>query len=157
MWIDKNLNWSEHLNKLILKLKRNMNLLKISKNLLTPHVKRTVYYAHFHSHLKYGIAVWGHMASKAQLTKLQKIQNECLWLITSTTHTNHGFYKTLGILKIDAITHLETSKLMYRSLKGELPKMLTDAIRTDSNHQSLNKSHTYSTRKLAWYHLREWY
>ena len=35
---------------------------------------------------------------------------------------------------------------MYKSLKGDLPAILSEAIRTDSNHQSLNKMHTYSTR-----------
>ena len=31
VWVDRNLDWCEHVNKLILKLKRNLNLLKVTK------------------------------------------------------------------------------------------------------------------------------
>ena len=119
----------------------NLNLLKVSKNLLLPQVKKSIYYAHFYSHLKYRIYIWGHMASKAQLSKLQKIQNECTKLITSTNNIASYTYKKLGILQVKQIICLETSKLMYKSL-NELPKMLMEPITTDQNRQSLNKCHT---------------
>ena len=32
VWVDRNLDWHEHVNKVILKLKHNLNLLKVSKN-----------------------------------------------------------------------------------------------------------------------------
>ena len=35
VWVDSSLHWNEHLSKLILKLKRNLNLLRVSKKLLT--------------------------------------------------------------------------------------------------------------------------
>ena len=146
VWIDEKLDWTEHTNKLILKLKKNMNLLRVSKRFLTVDVKRIVYYAHIYSHLKYGIAIWGHMASKQQLTKLKKIQNEGLRLLTNTKHTDHSKYNALGILPLEKVIQLESSKMMYKSLKGDLPPTLTKAIKTDPNHQSLNKTHTYLTR-----------
>ena len=123
-----------------------MNLLRVSKCFLTVNVKHIVYYAHIYSHLKYGIAIWGHMASKQQLTKLKKIQNEGLRLLTNTKHTDHSKYNALGILPLEKVILLESSKIMYKSLKGDLPLTLTKAIKTDPNHQSLNKTHTYSTR-----------
>ena len=146
VWIDDHFNWTEHTNKLILKLKRNLNLLRVSKNFLTMEAKRTIYYAHLYSHLKYSIAIWGHMVSKHQLTKIKKIQNECLRLLTNTKHTDLSNYSTLKVLPLDKVIHLESSKIMYKSLTSELPAILTTSIKTDSNHQSLNKTHTYSTR-----------
>ena len=108
--------------------------------------KCTIYYAHLYSHLKYSIAIWGHMVSKHQLTKIKKIQNECLRLLTNTKRTDLSNYSTLKVLPLDKVIHLESSKIMYKSLTGELPAILTSSIKTDSNHQSLNKTHTYSTR-----------
>ena len=128
-----------------MKLKQNLNLLKVSNNLLTTGVKLMIYCAHFYSHLKYGISIWGHMASNAQLTNLQKIQNDCVKIVSTTNNINHENHKKLGILQVKKITQLETSKMIYKSLKGELPKVITEAIKTDSIHQSLNKKHTYST------------
>ena len=86
------------------------------------------------------------MASKAQLSKLQKIQHECIRVITSTNNTDSSMYKQLGMLQVKQIICLENSKLMFKSLRGDLPKMLTEAITTNQNCQSLNKSHTYLTR-----------
>ena len=115
VWIDEKLDWTEHTNKLILKLKKNMNLLRVSKRFLTVDVKLIVYYAHIYSHLKYGIAIWGHMASKQQLTKLKKIQNEGLRLLTNTKHTDHSKYNALGILPLEKVILLESSKIMYKT------------------------------------------
>ena len=58
VWLDENLNWNEHLTRLIPQIKRNLNLLKVSKQLLNIDVKRIIYHAHIYSHLKYGISVW---------------------------------------------------------------------------------------------------
>ena len=85
------------------------------------------------------------MTSKAQLSKLQKIQHECTKLITSTNNIGSCTDKKLGILQVKQIICLEASKLMFKSLNGELLKMLTEAITTDQNHQSLNICHTYPT------------
>ena len=105
-----------------------------------------IYYAHFYSHLKYGISVWGHMITNTQLAKLQKIQDDCLRLINNCNLTNPTTYKNLCILQVNKINfNLESSKMIYKSLKGDLPSILSEAINTDSNHQSLNKKHNYST------------
>ena len=38
-WLVTKLNWRQHVNQVIIKLKRNMHLLRLSKNLLTAHAK----------------------------------------------------------------------------------------------------------------------
>ena len=43
MTLDPNLNWSSHVNQLILKLNRNLNLLKLSRNMMTQDSKLLVY------------------------------------------------------------------------------------------------------------------
>ena len=82
VWLDSNLNCSVHYSKLISKLNQNVNLLKISKNELNMCTKCNIYFAHLYSHLSYGITTWGNMLNSLQLSKLQKIQNKCLSLIT---------------------------------------------------------------------------
>ena len=45
--IDEKLQWNVHVSKLLLKLKRNINLLKASKNFLNYHAKKIIYFAHW--------------------------------------------------------------------------------------------------------------
>ena len=63
VWIDSNLSWNDHVNTLILKIKRNQHLLRQSKNMLNTHCLKMLYYAQIFSHIKYGIAIWGSMIS----------------------------------------------------------------------------------------------
>ena len=71
VWIDKNLNWNHHTGILIQKLKQQLKLLGLSKNILDTHTKKILYYAQFHSHLKYGISLWGNSITKKQFESLQ--------------------------------------------------------------------------------------
>ena len=61
IWLDEHLNWTTHIQKLILKLTRNTNLLKYNQNLMPIHTKKLVYHSHIASHLQYGLLLWGKM------------------------------------------------------------------------------------------------
>ena len=78
MWLDENLKWNTHIQKLTLKLTRNRNLLRYNQNLMPTNTKKLVYHAHISSHIQYGILLWGNNATEEQINKLQKIQNRCL-------------------------------------------------------------------------------
>ena len=81
LWIDENLSWKKHSTFLINKLKRNINQLTKTKNLLPKFTLKLIYHAYIHSHLNYGLGVWGGMIAKDTINKLQKIQNICLKVI----------------------------------------------------------------------------
>ena len=55
MTLNQNLNWSSHVNQLVLKLNRNLNLLKLSRNMMNKESKLLVYCSHLESHIQYGI------------------------------------------------------------------------------------------------------
>ena len=74
-WIDQNLNWKIHIDKLILRINSRNGLLKRGKRMLGQHALKVLYYAQIHSIIQYGIVIWGNMISKAPLNKLQKVQN----------------------------------------------------------------------------------
>ena len=78
MWINHKLDWSMHVNNLCLKLRRNENLLKQSRNFLTKSSLKMLYYAQIYSHLTYGLSIWGPMISETLKQKLQRIQTSCL-------------------------------------------------------------------------------
>ena len=59
MTLDQKLTWSSHVNQLVLRLNRNLNLLKLSRNMLNKESKLLVYSSHLESHMQYGILLWG--------------------------------------------------------------------------------------------------
>ena len=63
VWIDKKLTWNKHLSTLIVKLKQNLHLLKLSKKFLNKETKKLIYYAHIYSHITYGILICGNMSN----------------------------------------------------------------------------------------------
>ena len=146
IWLDVDLNWQTHLKNLRLKLLRNIHLLKKTKNLLDIATKRCIYYAHIHSHIAYGIIVWGNMLSKCHLNKLQKLQNNCIKEILKRK-ININDYRLLKMLRISELIKLENIKLAYRTKHSQLPEKVQTACRTDSRNSTLVKAHRYNTRQ----------
>ena len=136
IWIDRKLCWSEHVNRLILKLKRNSHLLFQSKRFLNNHAKKCLYYAQIFSHLYYGIGVWGNMISRSELWKLENVQNKCIKCISSPD-------KFLTVTDMIAVENL---KLGWKLRNKCLPQKLLECATTDYMGKTLNKKHGYQTR-----------
>ena len=137
VWIDEKMCWRLHLEKTILKLKQNLNLLKVSKKFLNVHAKRLIYFAHIQSHIVYCISVWGCMLSDTQLSKLQYIQDNCIKLIDCRKNNND-----LGILKISDIPELKKLKFCYNYLHDAIPSNMSTCVGTDLHGNSLIKNHS---------------
>ena len=142
MWLNKQLTWHSHIQKLILKIKRNKYLLQNARHMMDVNTKKLVYHSHISSHIQYGLVLWGNNAGREQINKLQKLQTQCLELIQKEKDPN----KALGILTIDSMIKLENLKFGYKLLHQMLPPKINEACLVDNNKQSLNKTHQYSTR-----------
>ena len=130
---------------LLIKLRKNVGLLKKSNNILDRSTLRSVYYAHIHSHLSYAILVWGSMLSTKQIQKLQKVQNTCLKTIEPGINITESFQK-LKILRISQLVNLELNKLAYKCTHNLLPIKLAQCMNCDASGKSLEKQHHYLTR-----------
>ena len=142
--IDENLNWNYHMEHLHHKITTNLHLLRSSKNILNIDSLRKVYYAHVHSHLIYGVKVWGSMISSPQINSLYKQQKQCLWLIgklKSRENTDTTF-RIMKILKFPDMIQLEMYKLGQQLKFKQLP----DPITREFNAYGGVRMHRYPTR-----------
>ena len=86
VYMDNMLSWHLHINHVMEKLNNNRRLLQLGKKFLNTHCRCNVYFGHIHSHLVYGIPVWGSMVSESQLSGIRKIQDQCICFISSKKH-----------------------------------------------------------------------
>ena len=146
LWIDKNLSWKEHYDKLILKLKSKLGLLKRGINFLTTECRRHLYFAQIHSNMTYGLVIWGNMLDKTLLSKLTKLQNKCI-KATSPKRPTDQSKKDLKILNIDELIQLENCKMWQKHKLNLLPDRLSKNMTKDQHKGNLTKNHKYHTRR----------
>ena len=99
-WVDHNLNWKTHVDKLALQINSRNSLLKRGKQILGQHALRVLYYAQIHSIIQYSIVIWGNMISKSQIKKLQKLQNASVRQIEYKKHMDE-IYKEHHMPRIE--------------------------------------------------------
>ena len=128
-------------------MSRNLQMLKIGKNILSQHAKKLIYYGHIYSHISYCVSTWGPMISNQQVSKLQKLQDQCVNLIDLTRKPIELKYLNNKILKVPEIISVECSKLGYRIIKNQLPQNLLTLLSSDQSGKTLKKSHHYQTRR----------
>ena len=145
-WIDDQLRWNTHIQKLILKMTRNMNLLKYNQHMMPTHTKKLIYHSHIASHINYGLILWGNNASEEQMTKLQKLQNKCLKYILPYRKQYEEMNSKLEILKIKDMLQLANWKFGYKLDHNQLPPRIITLCQEDSKNKSLLPSHQYNTR-----------
>ena len=146
VWLDQSSSWHSHIQKLIVKIKRNKYLLNNGKHLMDQDTKKLVYHCHIASHIQFGLLLWGNNANKDQITKLQKLQTKCLQLVQSN-QTKSNPNRNLGILTIDEMIRLENMKFGYKLVHQVLPQKIAEICFIDSKDQSLIKSHQNQHQK----------
>ena len=145
MWLDSKLNWRKNVTTLIIKLKQNMNILKMSNKFLDKHTKKQIYHAHILSHITYGLLFWGNSLDENTVAKIQGLLNKCFKLCTGL-EPNEKNFKAEKILTLNELLQLEVLKLGYKLHHDLLPKNVHNLLWTDSKQLSLKKTHKYSTR-----------
>ena len=145
MLLDEHMNWSAHINNLVLKITRNSNMLKLNQSLMPTDAKLQIYQAHIASHIQYCILLWGNNASEVQLKKLQKIQNTCMRYVLPKTETM-SIYSKLKVLNITSLIKLSNLKFSFKLVNDLLPTKIKNNCLVDSQNHTLVPTHNYNIR-----------
>jgi hypothetical protein len=70
--IDNHLNWTNHIDKLIPKLSEACYAVRSMCHIINTDTVKSVYFAYFHSTVKYGIIFWGNSSNSKKIFTLQK-------------------------------------------------------------------------------------
>ena len=108
------LNFKSHIEHLS-KLSRSIGIPSKLRFLFNSSTLLLLYYSFVHFHLLFSIDLWG-STSQSLLSKLQKLQNQAIRIITNTktkSHITPQLYK-LRILKIQDLYTYEIAKLMHQ-------------------------------------------
>ena len=145
LWLDQNLNWDTHVNKLTAKIKRNLHLLRTPKHLFNKKTLKLIYHAQIQSHINYGLILWGSMTRQNNLLRVQSVQNKCVEIISGNKNIELNF-KSQKILNIKELIKMQEIKVGYRLINKMLPNKISQQMQSDSKRKSLIKTHTYNTR-----------
>ena len=104
---------------------------------LPSHTLLNLYFALIHSNLLYGLLVWG-STYKSYLTKLKKLQNKALKIITNSCPRERvtPLYHKLKILKLDDLYLFELAKLVYQFTNNQLPSRYSNYFTYSSDSHS---------------------
>lgn len=137
--LDEQLQWNEHISYLSSKLAQVAGVFRRISDLVPDETKRNLYFSLFHSHLSYGMLVWG-TASKTAMKSLQTIQNKAIKNLfgyhrrTSTEfiHSKHNILTVENVYACVACVHI------HRILQG--------AVHTNTTFSRTYEQHHHNTR-----------
>ena len=105
----------------------------------TPSTLRTLYFSLFHSHLTYGLAVWGN-ANAVHINRIKLLQKRAIRAISNSTDDFEKLLHDLKILNFDDQLKVQLSSLMWDYDHGIIPSSLKDLFKRS------NLVHNYRTR-----------
>ena len=141
VYLDKNLSWNFHITELCKKLSCAVGMLYKMKNLCSTSTLKAIYHSLFHSHLSYGISVWG--LAKTSLThKVILLQKKAIHVVAKEDFLAHtdNIFNELKIIKCSDQYLLSLASLMWDYDHDEIPNSLKSWFK--------KPNHSYFTRSV---------
>ena len=115
VYIDHKLTWHIHTSHLLDKLNMNRRLMMLGKNHLDLTCLRNIYCGHIHSHILYGISVWGSMLSQSMLKEIYMVQKKCVHLMRPTGKLTNiqQIFTELHLMPVQKMIKFAMCKLGY--------------------------------------------
>ena len=148
LFIDDGLQWDEHIKHLSCKLSSGSYAINAAKRILPRDSLTQLYYSLIHSHILYGISLWG-SAYKYNLRRIEVSQNKNIRNINNAPFNAHTtiLYKKLNIPKLADLYKIELCKLMYCYSTSKLPISLSSLFTQNI------EVHNYNTRNRHGPHI----
>ena len=137
--IDSNLSFSSHYQNVCNKTSSSSSVLSKLVYYVPQPILRKLYQTMIFPHLNYGIEIWGNSCNTG-IKRLQRIQNKCIKIISST---NTGEPSDYASLKLMPFKHVHEYFSLIRFFKYYKLSECQNFKTKIKNHQT---NHSYSTR-----------
>ena len=99
--IDDNLNWKNHIDLLVNKIKKNVGILYKASKLLNFNCLKTIYFSLIHSYINYANIAWA-SSCKTNLKRIILKQKQAVWIIFHRDRLTHArpLMKKLNALNV---------------------------------------------------------
>ena len=126
IFIDKNLRWQTHIDKLSKKVASGIGAIKRIRSFVPPSTLHYIYNALIQSHFDYCNLVWGN-CGKTLFDRLQKLQNCAARVLTNSSYDADANPLIRQLDWRDLSTQLQIQKalMVYKSLNGLVPEYLS--------------------------------
>ena len=143
--VDNQLLLGNHINQLRTTVSRAVGIMTKIRQFVPLRILKQIYFAFIHSHLTYGIIVWGATYS-SYLTPLKSLQNRAIKLLSGATRfqSAHLLYKDHNILNLNSLLSQETAKFMYKFIPKQLPVQFDNYF---NSVMAINKRSTRASQK----------
>ena len=140
MYIDKFLDWNQHIQELSKKLNRANGIISKLRYNTPTDICLQVYYAIFYSYLINGCNVWG-FTSDENINAIQVLQNKCLRIMTFAPYNSNvdQVFLDLKLLKVREVIKMHQLKVVYDFHDKSLPDDLMDIFRLTTNVHTTNQ------------------
>ena len=152
--LDSRLCWNHHINELTKKLNRAIGMIYKIRHNCTPKVLVSLYFTLFHSHLSYGLLVWG-KSNDRYLSKIFLLQKKVIRAITFSDFKAHTatIFKNLNILQLKDLVNYKTISMMWDFEHNTLPNSLASlfTLREEIHNRNLrdkNKNKIYTAHRF---------
>jgi hypothetical protein len=132
VYMNENMKWNSHIKYLSSKLNTSYYIINSLKTVTSKFILRTVYFAYFHVHLRYGLTLWGGDPASLRIFKLQK---KAIRIVGKTSrHTScRNLFTDLGVFPLPCMYIGEV--VCY--VKSNLEKMIgNEDVHAHFTHQT---------------------
>ena len=153
--LDEKLKWTHHIGYILKKINSsNYALTKASKTLNTKN-KKLVYSGLVHSHLVYGLPIWGH-ATPGRLKPLLTRQKQSIRKIYNLQYRDHTmqYFVKSNILQLPELIKHQTLCYIHSGINGppNVQQLWTMYNNPRGDTRTSEKQLTYKSTHLQWIH-----
>ena len=156
VYIDKCLNWKEHLRIKCNFLSKNLATMCRIRSQISIEMLKLIYNSLIVPHLQYGIVAWGNPNTQ-DFKRIFMLQKKCIRIVYKSKYNAHTYpiFKKLGLLTIEDIYNINCCKLALKRQRKQLPEYLLSLLpmfETTHNYVTRHSQNIRITHNATTYH-----